>query len=798
MMKSVLMIMLFVLPLISMTQELNQTVRGTIVDQFSKEPLPGANIILPGSEPLRGTTSDVEGKFRLDKVPVGRINLKISYLGYNDVSLNNLPLTSGKELVLHIQMEEMAIQAEEVEIKARVDKTRSLNKMATVSSRSFSVEESQRYAGSRNDVARMAANYAGVWGIDDSRNDIIIRGNSPIGLLWRLEGVDIPNPNHYGAMGTTGGPVSILNNNLLANSDFMTGAFPAEYGNAIAGVFDLNMRSGNNEQHEFLGQVGFNGFELGAEGPISKENGSSYLLNYRYSTLELFDLLGMNFGTGTAVPKYQDLSFKINLPNTKLGNFSVFGIGGISDIAFLDSEKDTTENKLDFYGGEGLDLTNGSDMGAIGITHTLNINKSSYTRFVVSGTYHKFQTQVDSIIPSTHDIVPKYRNDFTQVKLFSSLEYNKKINARHNYTVGANINQLNFDLVDSAYNENVDRFNIITDYQGSTYLLQTYFQWQYKITNEITLNPGIHWQYFGLNGSSNLEPRLGFQWQYATDRSISLAYGYHSQLMPITTYFNQEQLPDGSYVKPNKSLDLLKSHHFVVAHDWRISQNIRLKTEVYYQKITDAAVNASKEDSYSVLNQGANFYIATPDSLVNKGTGENYGVDITFEKFISNGLYYLLTASVYESKYKGSDAVERNTAFNGAYVINALLGKDFDMNKVFTKSKKNNTLNIDIKSVWAGGQRYTPINVEESLKENHTVYYDDLAYSRQFKDYFRTDFRIAFRQDAKNLTMEWAIDFQNIFNTRNIYSRQFNTKTGEISEIDQLGLLVVPQFRIEF
>lgn len=797
-MKSVLMIMLFVLPLISMTQELNQTVRGTIVDQFSKEPLPGANIILPGSEPLRGTTSDVEGKFRLDKVPVGRINLKISYLGYNDVSLNNLPLTSGKELVLHIQMEEMAIQAEEVEIKARVDKTRSLNKMATVSSRSFSVEESQRYAGSRNDVARMAANYAGVWGIDDSRNDIIIRGNSPIGLLWRLEGVDIPNPNHYGAMGTTGGPVSILNNNLLANSDFMTGAFPAEYGNAIAGVFDLNMRSGNNEQHEFLGQVGFNGFELGAEGPISKENGSSYLLNYRYSTLELFDLLGMNFGTGTAVPKYQDLSFKINLPNTKLGNFSVFGIGGISDIAFLDSEKDTTENKLDFYGGEGLDLTNGSDMGAIGITHTLNINKSSYTRFVVSGTYHKFQTQVDSIIPSTHDIVPKYRNDFTQVKLFSSLEYNKKINARHNYTVGANINQLNFDLVDSAYNENVDRFNIITDYQGSTYLLQTYFQWQYKITNEITLNPGIHWQYFGLNGSSNLEPRLGFQWQYATDRSISLAYGYHSQLMPITTYFNQEQLPDGSYVKPNKSLDLLKSHHFVVAHDWRISQNIRLKTEVYYQKITDAAVNASKEDSYSVLNQGANFYIATPDSLVNKGTGENYGVDITFEKFISNGLYYLLTASVYESKYKGSDAVERNTAFNGAYVINALLGKDFDMNKVFTKSKKNNTLNIDIKSVWAGGQRYTPINVEESLKENHTVYYDDLAYSRQFKDYFRTDFRIAFRQDAKNLTMEWAIDFQNIFNTRNIYSRQFNTKTGEISEIDQLGLLVVPQFRIEF
>lgn len=143
--------------------------------------------------------------------------------------------------------------------------------MATVSARSFTVEETSRYAGSLNDPSRMAANYAGVSSTSDARNDIIIRGNSPLGVLWRLNGMEIPNPNHFGSLGTTGGPVSILNNNLLDKSDFLTGAFPAEYGNALAGVFDLQMRSGNNEKTEFLGQVGFNGFELGAEGPIGKK-----------------------------------------------------------------------------------------------------------------------------------------------------------------------------------------------------------------------------------------------------------------------------------------------------------------------------------------------------------------------------------------------------------------------------------------------------------------------------------------------------------------------------------------------
>jgi len=258
-----------------------QTIRGTVIDKSSQSPLIGASIILMNSDPLIGTITDIDGKFRLENIPVGRQGITISYLGYNTIALPGLNLTSGKELVLTIELEENITSLSKVVITAEQRKDIAINEMATVSARSFTVEETERYAGSLGDPSRMVSNFAGVSMTNDSRNDIIIRGNSPSGLLWRLDGIEIPNPNHFGAFGTTGGPVSMLNNNLLTNSDFITSAFPAEYGNAMSGVFDLKMRHGNNEKREYVGQIGFNGFELGAEGPFKKGSRASYLANYR-------------------------------------------------------------------------------------------------------------------------------------------------------------------------------------------------------------------------------------------------------------------------------------------------------------------------------------------------------------------------------------------------------------------------------------------------------------------------------------------------------------------------------------
>ncbi|MGB0431412.1 MAG: carboxypeptidase-like regulatory domain-containing protein, partial [Bacteroidia bacterium] len=297
----------------AMGQNLTSSIKGRITDKNSEQPLIGASVIITETEPLIGATTNPMGEYLLKNVPVGRHTLVVKFLGYEDVLLNNVEVNSGKQLVLNIAMEETVMRTNEVTIIGKKDEGKPNNELATVSARQLSIENSKRYAGSLNDVSRMAQNFAGVQGANDTRNDLVIRGNSSLGVLYRLEGMDIPNPNHFALLGSSGGPISILNNNVLDNSDFFSGAFPAEYGNAYAGVFDLRLRDGSNSKHEFLGQIGFNGIEAMAEGPLKKGSRASYLVNYRYSTLEAFKFMGISFGT-LAVPEYQDVNFKLNFP----------------------------------------------------------------------------------------------------------------------------------------------------------------------------------------------------------------------------------------------------------------------------------------------------------------------------------------------------------------------------------------------------------------------------------------------------------------------------------------------------
>ena len=795
-----LSLFLFLISYSFATTNLTGTIRGIVFDKITKTSLPGANIILLNSNPIIGVSTNSEGKFKLEKIPAGRISLKISYLGYKDVFLNNLILNTGKELVLEIEMDEMVINQKGVEIKAKSEKTSTINKMTTVSARSFTIEETSRYAGSRNDVARMASNYAGIVSSNDARNDIIIRGNSPSGLLWRLEGIDIPNPNHWGSSTATGGPVCMLNNNVLSNSDFLTGAFPAEYGNAVSGVFDLKMRNGNNEKHEFLGQVGFNGFELGAEGPINKQNGSSYLINGRYSTLEAMDKMGADLGTGTGIPKYKDFSMKFNLPKTKFGSFSAFVMGGNSDIEIWDSRKDTSDEKVDFYGGEGFDLTNQATMIAGGISNTHLWNSNTYSKIIFVMARHGFYTIIDSLSPVNQEKIANYRNNFIENYVTISFLFNHKINSRSHLKAGIFIKSLNFDLSEKIYFNSDNGLRTVTDFNGSTWLIQPYTQYQYKFTDDLILNAGLHLIYLGLNNDYSVEPRIGLKWNLAGNQSLSIGYGLHSQLNSISVYFRLTKMPDGNFKRLNENLEMIKSQHLVLGYDINFTEFMRLKTEIYYQYLNNVAVNGNTLNYFSILNQGANFGYATPDTLITSGTGSNYGVELTLEQFLNKGFYLLCTSSLFQSKYKGSDKIERNTAFNGNYVINLLLGKEFYFQKNKENMKAKTSVGFDVKTTYAGGQRYTPSNIifNNLIGRYEQIYDENKAYTLQFKDYFRTDFKITYRRNGKKITQEFALDMQNVFNQKNIYAEKFNQKTGEKSYTYQMGLLIIPQYRIIF
>ena len=582
-MKTYLLFGLVILSLIGFAQDqqnYTQTIRGTIIDKVTQMPLPGASIIIQGSNPIIGTTSDSDGEFKFDNIEVGRISLQVSFIGFNQANYNNLLLTTGNELVLNIELEEQAFMTEEVVVKAEERKDETINKMATVSARSFTVEETEKYAGSLGDPSRMASNFAGVSMVNDSRNDIIIRGNSPSGVLWRLDGVEIPNPNHFGATGTTGGPVSMLNNNLLTNSDFFTSAFPAEYGNAMSGVFDLKMRSGNNQKREYVGQVGFNGFELGAEGPLSKNGKGSYLTNYRYSTLGLMKTMGLNMGTGAAIPQYQDLTFKIDLPGTKLGRFSLIGIGGLSYIELNDSEKDPKDDDQSYIGG-GVDLNYGSDMGVLGLSHLIFFNETTRLKSYLSVQSSRATTAIDSLkFNSEGEYITGsnykfYDSKFSEIKYSASTHLKKKFNSRNNAVVGVYYELYDVSYLDSAkvIEPGFDGFRKNYDIKGQIPIIRGYVQWQHKFSNNLTLNSGLYSQYVEKSNEATLEPRLGVKYKLTEKQSISAGYGLHSQMPSRIYYFAQTRLDDGSYIQTNTNLKLSKSHQMVLGYDYLINAN---------------------------------------------------------------------------------------------------------------------------------------------------------------------------------------------------------------------------------
>ncbi len=793
-----------------------QTIRGTVKDQESRTSIIGATVIILGSDPLVGTTTDLDGKFKLSNVKVGRHDLRVTYLGYEPQTLSGIVLNSGKEMILDIKMVEMVMKQDEVVVSAARHKAEAMNTMTTVSARVFSTEEAERYAGTRNDVSRMATNFAGVRGANDATNDIVIRGNSPTGLLWRLEGVDIPNPNHFGNEGSTGGPVSMLNSNLLSNSDFMTGAFPSEYGNALSGVFDLKMRHGNNEKFEFLAQLGFNGVELGAEGPFSKKSGASFLINFRYSTLALFKLGGVDFGTGDATPQYTDLSFKVRVPTKKAGIFELFGMGGISSIDFIASEADTSSNN--FYTQGALDIYDRTKTGVVGFTHTYLFKNQSYTKFTLAGS-----TQINADVVDSVDVFQNpfdwYRQNFQDNRFQGSFFYKKKFNAKHNLKIGTRGTVFYSILQDSAFIPSWNRYETLTDFNGVTALIQPYTQWQWRWTDKWTMNTGLHFQVLTLNGAYAIEPRWGLQWKPNPRHKVSLAYGLHSQMAALDKYFLVIEDSLGNQEMPNKGLDFVKSHHLVLGYDWSLPFDMRFKAEAYYQYIYNAGIDQDSS-SYSTLNVGS-FSEGGPDRLRNGGTGTNYGIELTFEKFLTKGYYWLLTASFYDSKYTASDGVLRNTAFNGNYVVNVLGGYELQLNRKVRKVKEprkelkekrlkrwekrqaqklatSHSLKFDVKFTVAGGARYTPIDLNASSIAKKPIYLDDQAYADQYKPYYRLDLGLVFRVSQPKVTQEFSASVQNVTDKENPLYARYNPTANRLENVNQLGIYPLMQYKILF
>ncbi|MBN2172615.1 MAG: TonB-dependent receptor [Bacteroidales bacterium] len=763
-------------------QQIAQTVKGRIVDSDTEIPLPGATVVILDTDPILGASSDMDGYYRIDKVPLGRYDIKVSYTGFEPAIISEVIVGSGKEVVVNVGLKESLVQLEEVVIKAEIDKKQPINSMAFISSRQVNMEEARRFAGAFDDPARLVTSYAGVAAGNMNSNGIIVRGNAPKGVLWKLEGVEIANPSHFANLTTFGGGgISALSAQMIDNSDFYTAAFPAEFGNALSGVFDLKLRSGNRDKREHTFQAGITGLDFSSEGPYKKGKPATYLFNYRYSTFGLIKpLLPDNAGLIT----YQDFSFKTDFPTKKAGVFSVWGIGSIDQSG---SEVDKEPSEWE-YEEDRLNDDSRTSMGALGMTHKLivGLNTMINSSLAVSGSLLSSEgTKMDT----DKVLYDDYNIENSTLNYSFSSYMNHKFSAGHTNRTGIAVNFLNYNMLIEEAPEFKDPLQTYTDDKGSSELLQFYSQSRFNISELLTLNAGFHIQYFTLNEHYTVEPRLGLRYNFAPGQNLSFGYGLHSRLEMLFIYLGQQQTESG-IIRPNTNLDFSKAHHFVFGYDRAIGENMNFRAEAYYQHLFSIPVEPGT--SFSMINVDNDWTIN--QTLTNDGTGDNYGLDLTLERFMNKGYYFVITASLFNSTYVGGDGIERDSRFNKNYVFNLLGGKEWKVGK----NEKNNTIGINGKFSINGGDRQTPVDDDATYQIQEVVYDPTRAFSEQKPGVFYLHFTLNYRKNNLNHASIWSFQILNALGAPEYFGYRYNYLDDSIDRDEQTIVIPNISYKIVF
>ncbi|MHA8065256.1 carboxypeptidase regulatory-like domain-containing protein [Aquirufa sp. ROCK2-A2] len=749
-------------------QQFYQTIRGRITDKETLQVLSNVSVrLVPGNKVVY---SDSLGRFSFPKSPIARYQLQFTRLGYLPFEIPLLEINSGKEAILDIQLEEKAVFLNEVKIIAEKSKDQSFNESALVSTRQFSLNEANRYAGGFQDPARMTLNFAGVTNAgSDQNNEIIIRGNSPKGLLWRMEGIEIPNPNHFGdGQGSTSGIISMINSTSLANSDFMTSAFPAEYGNASSGVFDLRFRRGNNEKREWMAQLSVVGLDLAAEGPLGKKGGS-YRAGARYSTLELLLKSGLiNINSGNFKPAYRDFNYTLEVPLKNGGTLSLWGIMGANDT---EDEKLTSKDySKGLMGAFGLGYKKPMKHGHFSSNLAFTIESAEQTKYeIITNAWQNTRDQSYQY--------PNWRLNSNYLHKFSSITSLK---------MGLVISRLGFDVRENRW-DGKKLVNYLQNSDGA-YYTQQFAQLIQKWTPHLQSTLGIHTYQFSLNNAQSWEPRMAISVQNNSGGRFALGLGWHSRLEPISVYLYKKYTSTGIYFQPNKSILPSRAFHQVLSFDQLLGDHTRIKLEAYWQDIQQVPVDSSRNGTFSMLNYSSGI---PTQVLENVGNGINKGVELTLERFFAKDVYYLLTASLFDSKYQNKDRIWRNTQFNNVFAGNILVGKDFQL-------KNQKTFSINIRYLLRGGNRYTPINLSESIKRNTTILQSGKNMEAQYPNFQRFDLSIAYKINRKGLAWSIRADIQNILNTNNVIEERFDSGIKNYAYRYALPLIPIISSRWEF
>lgn len=776
-------------------ESLTQQVKGTISDAASKSALIGATIQVLNSNPIIGTVTNLDGEFTLHHIPVGRVDFLVSYLGFESKTVSNVVIHSGKETILHIELTEAIVSGNEIKINAFKNNGLPTNDMAIVGAKSISTEEMTRLTASFNDPAFITSNFAGVRNSGTGGNDIIIRGNSPKYMQWRLEGVPINNPNHFADQNLVMGSTSTLNANLLATSDFYMGAFPAEYGNAVSGVYDIKLRNGNSAQYESILGLGLIGSDITLEGPITKGSGNSFLVNYRNSTASVLNDMGMVEVEGD--PRFRDAAFKLNIPTNNVGVFSAFGLGGYSSFML----EDVTPFDWNSPGNSGMrdDVTEDFDKTSLlfnsGINHFINVGNRGFLNTSISYSIEKLDEDLEQHLSDLEMSQVAFKSSLQRSRVQLSSSYSQKLNARTSFEIGS-LFALFMESFDQEFRQSPEQPLLhLQDFDEKVVNLRNYISVKHRINQQLVFTAGLQNNNVFFIDEFSLEPRLAAKWQMTTNTAFNLGYGLHSTMEQLHHYYANIQQADGSFHQPNKTLNLMKAHHFTGGVDHYFTPNVLGKIEVYYQHLFEVPVHTDPNSYYSTLNEGNEIeYFA----LSNNGTAENYGIELTLQKFFSSNYYFLINSSFYEAKYTANDGIERDSRFNGNYAVNAIFGKEFNG----LGQRNNQTLGLNFKVFAGGAQKIIPL-----LKDNEgnaavnpatNEYFDyTQAFASGLDDLYMITLSASYKIERARSTHELFLNIENLTNYKGKLTEYYDTSSSNgISHTTMFGILPNLMYRV--
>jgi len=763
-----------------------QNVRGNIKENFTEQPIEGVIVkLLKDNQTYKETLSDKDGKFIFSEVELGHYDILFTHVNYKSFIQPSILVSVSKETVLNISMESRNVQLDEVEVNPDKERGVPNNEMANSSVFSITPRDARRIAGGLDDPIRVSGTLPGVTSASGfSSNFVSIRGNSPRGLKYNMEGVELPNPTHFARIGSSGGTFTIFSMQLLDKSDFYTGAFSAQFGDALGGVFDVKFKKGNAKQHEMTFQIGSLGVEFGSEGPLSKKNNSSYVFNYRYATV------GLGRIGNPSTPTYQDFSFNIDIPLAKSNaKLQFFGISGISDR----TRKAIADSSLWVESLDRTKLYIASTTATFGSVYKKYINPKTIFKATLLGSYTK-QADNKEYTQDDFTILQKKINQYESIPLSGALSLKHKFGLKHSNVTGLSFNSTSHKWLAEKYSFTQAKQIVLMNGTGRSNLLKAYTQSKFSLTEKMNILAGVHFLYYDVTNQNTVEPRLSFNYQLNNRHSLSLSAGMHSQVENYATYLYEQTDLNGQITHPNQNLKLAKSRHYILGYKGKVFTNHRLRIEAYYQELYDVPVDTG---TFSTINISE---LADLRALTNNGTGRNYGIDIGFERYTDNGLYYIFNSSFWRSLYTAGDGIERSTAFDNNFNMRFIIGKEYKLRA--STSKKgidkyrsfswNSNFNI------LGGQTYTPLNLVTSKIEQETIYNESLAFSQKGKTLLFLDFNFSYTINKKSRKTVWAIQIKNLFNNGNALYREYDTILDKEVTVKSTSFFPNIYYRLEF